>query len=244
MSNHEREDPRSGDGDAALDRAWRQASAEQPPAHLDAAIVASARKAVRDRNDAPKSTHTSGRSRNWPTGWQSLAAAAGVAGLAFALVQSLPPERNVAPAIQIDESVSGSTTAPESVRSQPAPGAKEMAVPADEPVSAEAPVAGAADEDASTDEAAAMRATEFDQRHAPVPEAYGRAASESIAAPARQRGDVAPMSANDWAGRVAALYASGDVAGAADTLRAFRMADPDADMYLPDSLRGWARTVE
>ena len=39
-------------------------------------------------------------------------------------------------------------------------------------------------------------------------------------------------------------YASGDATGAADALREFRATDPDADKYLPDALRSWARTVK
>jgi hypothetical protein len=55
---------------------------------------------------------------------------------------------------------------------------------------------------------------------------------------------VAPPGATDRAARVAALYAAGDIAGAADALREFRVVDPGADTYLPESLRNWARTVE
>ena len=40
------------------------------------------------------------------------------------------------------------------------------------------------------------------------------------------------------------LYAAGDIASAAEALREFRAVDPDADTYLPESLRDWARTVE
>jgi hypothetical protein len=85
---------------------------------------------------------------------------------------------------------------------------------------------------------------EADQRSATVPQMSDQAALEAPAAPARERDNVAPLTAEDWAARVQALYASGDVAGAADTLRAFRVADPDADKYLPHSMRDWARTVE
>ena len=48
----------------------------------------------------------------------------------------------------------------------------------------------------------------------------------------------------DWAARIVARYDSGDTAGAADLLRAFRAAQPDADSYLPDSMRDWARSVQ
>ena len=51
MSNHERESSRSPNRDAALDRAWQQASDEQPSPRLDAAIIAAARKSVQDRDE-------------------------------------------------------------------------------------------------------------------------------------------------------------------------------------------------
>lgn len=260
-------------GDATLNRAWRQASDEQPPAHLDAAIMASARKAVQDRDDAAKVIRTSRRSRNRLTGWQPLAAAAGVVGLAFVLVQSLPREGDVAPAIRMEEPLPGPTTAPESVRGPPAPEAKEeSAGAATARASAEVPAAatdskhtkrtapppppppvsvpratsaaGAADEDASANDPAAMRAPEADQRQRAIPEMASQAALGAAAAPAREISDEAPLSAEDWAARVVALHASGDITGAADTLRAFRVADPDADTYLPESLRNWVQTVE
>jgi hypothetical protein len=272
MSNHDREDPRTVDGDAALDRAWQQASDEVPPAQLDAAIIASARKAIQGRDDSAKVVRTSRWSRNWPTGWQPLAAAAGVAGLAFILVQSLPRDRDVAPSIQIEEPVSGPSADAENLRSPPAPQAKdEKAAAAAPPASAEAPVAardnelkrptvppppspatvsrpnsaaGVLESDSAAGATAGMRAAEASLLKEAAPQLSSEVASEAVADSARQRGSVAPLSAEDWAARVEALYASGDVAGAADTLRAFRVADPDAESYLPESLREWARTVE
>ena len=77
----------------------------------------------------------------------------------------------------------------------------------------------------------------------------GRAATTATAAPsfpARERslGNAAPLDAAAWAARVVAMHESGDFAAAEHALRAFRASDPDADSYLPDSLRDWARTVE
>ncbi len=207
---------------------------------------------MRRRSSAP-----SRRSRNWLTRWQPLAAAAGVAGLAFILVQSLPRDRDVAPSIQMEEPVSGPTAAPESI-AQPArtPGERgecaslpqrlpalkcrtpatdsehmKRTVPPPPPVIRPRPesAAGAMDEGSSAIGSAAMRATEVDQRQATVPEMSSQAASGAAAAPARERSNEAPLSAEDWAARVVALHASGNVTGAADTLRAFRVADPDAD---------------
>lgn len=74
--------------DRRLDMAWRAASREEPPAALDAAIRATARRAL---GAEP------GRSRNkhW---WYPLAAAATVAALAIGIAQMTPPEQ-VAPTV-------------------------------------------------------------------------------------------------------------------------------------------------
>jgi hypothetical protein len=48
---------------------------------------------------------------------------------------------------------------------------------------------------------------------------------------------------NAWLQRITALHAAGDIAAAEDALRAFRAAVPDADRYLPESLREWAALV-
>ena len=104
MSNHDREGPPSpGRGRRALKRAWQQASDEQPPPELDAAIIAAARKSVQDRGAGGRSSPAARRSRNRLMQWQPLAAAATVAGLAFVLVQLLPRDRDVVPSIRMEE---------------------------------------------------------------------------------------------------------------------------------------------
>jgi hypothetical protein len=87
---------------------------------------------------------------------------------------------------------------------------------------------------------------EADRQTTAVPRSAESGASIAAPAPAsekRQRDEVT-MSSADWAARIVALYESGDVTGATDELRAFRVAEPDADTYLPPSLRDWARTVK
>jgi len=100
MSNHDREGSRPSRSDADLARAWREASDEQPPLHLDAAIIAAARKSVPVQGDQPNAAPVRVQSRNWLLQWQPLAAAAAIAGLAFVLVQVLPRERDFAPSMQ------------------------------------------------------------------------------------------------------------------------------------------------
>jgi len=80
MSDHDREGPRPSTRDDELARAWREASDEQPPLHLDAAIIAAARKSVPVQGDQPNAAPVRVQSRNWLLQWQPLAAAAGVVG--------------------------------------------------------------------------------------------------------------------------------------------------------------------
>lgn len=50
-------------------------------------------------------------------------------------------------------------------------------------------------------------------------------------------------SPEEWVTKILALHDAGDIAAAEDTLRAFRVAVPDADRYLPKSLGEWAALV-
>jgi hypothetical protein len=103
----------------------------------------------------------------------------------------------------------------------------------------------ATDTDAAT-RATATSAAELDRQPEATSKASDGIASAEVAAPARERrqNDQIPPSAADRAARIAALHASGDITGAEAALREFRAANPDADTYLPESLRNWARTVE
>jgi hypothetical protein len=160
--------------DPAVDAAWRRAAQEQPPAEVDAAI---------------------------------LAAAAGVIGLSLLLVQMLPRDRLAPPAA-----------------TQDAPRA-----PAAEPAGITAPVPAAGD-------AASVMSAERESAAGAAP----RAAMES--AP-RQSVTAIPESQAAWASRIVVLHDAGDLAAAAAELRAFRAAYPDADDYLPEAVRAWARSV-
>jgi hypothetical protein len=95
-----------------------------------------------------------------------------------------------------------------------------------------------------------MRSAEAEQRKGVMADEAREAYSQEATAPAAGRtptpapGTAAARSATDWASRIEALHASGDLAGAAAALREFRAIDPDADARLPESLQEWARTVE
>ncbi len=271
MSNHERESSRSPNRDAALDHAWQQASDEQPPSRLDAAIIAAARRAVDDRHEPANVVRASPQSRSWLTRWQPLAAAAAVAGLAFVLVQSLPRERDVAPSIRMEEPAPVPATTLEMPRSPSARTTTDETTAASPPALAgahEAVIAtgserceegrsrawhgrpkprcvpGASRNGAATNErdmtpradgTYAVRATDAEHRNAATSKmATGVASAEVAAAPVQESRQVgaAPLSAADRAAKIAALYAAGDVTGAADALRAFR-ADDSGRRHVP-----------
>lgn len=231
MTNDRRDDQRPGD--PAVDQAWLEAARDQPSAQLDAAILAAARAAtVRNR-----SVPTPPATRPWWTHWQPLAAAAGVAGLAFTIVQMLPREADV-PSIPATEQAvernlpgrSESTT----LRNATPPSAAPREADGDHPESAKRaspaaspprqPTAGAAARDAAGAMAEAEVSSEQRLRQvAPAP--------------------AAPGTAEDWARNIEALYQAGEQDAAASALQAFRDAFPDADQYLAESLQPWAASV-
>ena len=228
--------------DASVDAAWRQAASEQPPADVDAAILAAARAAVRhdapDRQPAPPL-------RRWAN-WQPLAAAAGVIGLSFLLVQMLPrdqlarpPANQDAPATPAAEPAPDTTApAPSTGDARPARADQSAASPAPPPEtdrpSAQPPEAPAA---AAVTDATSVMSVEREAAAGAAP----RAAMESSA---RQSVTARPETAVAWAKRIAALHDAGDLAAAEAELRAFRAAHPDADDYLPETVQGWAASVE
>jgi hypothetical protein len=250
MSNHDRENPRSADGDNELHRAWHQASDEQPAPQLDAAILAAARKSVQQGARHDPHVRARARSWNWLARWQPLAAAAAVAGLAFVLVQSLPREASKpAPAAATDAvsaRESRATGAEEPARMESSAGgstASDVAPPAPGPTSA---TANEYDMQAGVDRTDALRTMEPAQQSvATSKRATGVAAPEVATAAASEsmQADAASPSTAERAASIATLFAAGDFTGAADALRALRAADPQADTYLPESLRDWARTV-
>jgi hypothetical protein len=218
--NHEREGTRPAGDDAAVARAWRQASDEQPPARLDAVILAAAHRSVQEDEAGAKAIPASAPARSRWLRWQPLAAAATVAGLAFVLVQTLPRDRTLAPAIRIEA---------------PA-GAPEPAAAREKPGSAPA---------AATKAAPTAPVARSDPRMGVIAGASSDARSAEAVAPAEAQAPTALTApdAADWVARIEALHASGDLAGAAAALREFRAIDREADASLPESLSDWARTV-
>ncbi len=236
--NHERDDPGSAGRDASVARAWREASDEQPPSRIDAAILSAARESVQRTDRDAKASPARPRPRSWWLQWQPLLAAASVAGLALVVVQLLPRDRDVAPALEkpqvapVAPAAESATAAAADAAVQRAPVARGESddralgavpvLPPTAPEPATAAAGGVARPAAEATEATAAAAARLSQSHR----------------------DAESPSAVDRAARIAALYAAGDEIGAAEALREFRAAEPGADRYLPESLREWARTVE
>jgi len=219
--NDDRDLPGTDGQDSAVVRAWRQASDELPPPRLDDALLAAARAAAQPGDTRADAGQHRPRTRSRWLQWQPLLAAASVAGLAFALLQLRPLERDVPPASRAVEQAP--VAAGESDGRAPAVASPPSFVPA--------PAAALPTARSSVEETAS---------------AVEETASAKVAAPPRTQSldDAQEPGVADRAARVAALHAAGDETGAADVLRAFRAVDPHADDYLPESLRDWARTVE
>jgi hypothetical protein len=176
--------------------------------------------------------------------WQPLAAAATVAGLAFALVQTLPRDREVAPSIRME-----APAAPAALERAAAPADRVDAPPAEPAPDAPherrslAPASAVPKSPAPMDAALSLH-NQSAEGAASSPAA--EVADDVTPAPAAARATqaVATPDTDDRVARIEALHASGDLAGAAEALRALREIDPDAVARLPESLRDWARTVD
>lgn len=204
--------------EASVDHAWRQSSNETPPARVDESILAAARsEAARARGQEPTAPArgTVASRSPWPTSWQPLAVAAGIAGLAFALIQLMPAERDVAKPVTLEsrqsEAPVGESAAAPSVPAASGVASNEIAKPAPAP--------------ARSDAAAAR----------PV---------DTEAPPAAREAASATLAPTEWARRIRSLHEAGDVAGAEFELRAFRAEYPNADTYLPQALRAWSASVK
>ena len=218
MSNHDREDSRSSSRDA-LERAWREASDEQPPSHVDAAIIAAARKSVPARGAQKTAAPVRVPPRNWLLHWQPLATAATVAGLAFILVQMLPRD---ATHYGQGPTAEKSVIRPERVFvPDGAPTQGAVPAPPTTPASPPAITEAIANDTAETADAATVAGeTSADRRETVEPAMAGRAATAAVAAPsssAREQGlgKAASLDAAAWAAKIAALHASGAVTAAA-----------------------------
>ena len=120
--------------DAAVDVAWRRID-EEPSVAVDEAIRAAARRRIGSR---PRGERSADTGRRW-TQWAPVAAAAGVAVLAFGLLRWLPVEQQFAPSAPVSPSAGTETArdaaAEESAAAPAAPPAQTRPL-ADQPASA------------------------------------------------------------------------------------------------------------
>ena len=257
--------------DAPVDAAWRRSSHEEPSPAVDEAIRAAARRRV---VAGPAGDVRAGKSpgrfaARWrrSTRWLPVAAAAGVAVLAFGLLRWLPVEQQVAPSAPASPAAKAETASDNAAReSTPVPTAPraDTAPLVDEPASImrgeeAAPARPPADFAAQQKQVQPPPAQE--QRALPTVSAPtgARAAAEQSAhtqdagarAPAQET--VSVTSAQSAARQdtteqlrveeIAQLHAAGRLDDAGAALRELRRTDPHADERLPQELRSWAATV-
>lgn len=243
---------RPGDrADEVVDAAWRSASREEPPAHVDAAILAAARSATQRAANG----HRAQPRRAWWSHWQPLAAAASVAGLAFVLVQNIP--RDEPPPATVESTAGSAETADVPGPAPAAAPAERLETTAPASVTPAPPVESAGRPAAASVDSVPAPPIAQEGRASPdnlrVPGARSDAAEIGAAAARMEASDAAApqsaaaaqsksvqMSPHEWARRIAALHESGDFTAAAAQLREFRRAYPDADRFLPEELQDWA----
>jgi hypothetical protein len=261
--------------DAAVNAAWRRNSDERPSPAVDEAIRAAARRRVASR---PRGDECAGKSAErsaaksparWrrSTRWVPVAAAAGVAVLAFGLLRWLPVEQQFTPSAPASPAAKAETAsdsaASESAPAHAAPRADTTPL-ADEPASAMRQ--GAVPPQPPTDFAAPQKQT-------PQASVQERRELPSVSAPTGANAAAAQSADTHDAGarasapetttsitsarpaarevtteqvrveQIAEFYAAGRLDAAAAALRDLRRTNPHADERLPEELRSWAATV-
>jgi len=254
--------------DEDIRQAWRAASAESPPAHVDTAIRSAARDAARttERKDAPRPART------WYREWQPMLAMAALAGLAFLLIQVMPLGNGAgmrprtiasgaaksAPPPIASPQISAAPTRPkvdETVRKSAGPPPPDGAAPTP-------PGPAAFDRSgnsANTAAGALERRAPEPAAVAPLPDVADSLRSASPPPTANRERAAGPVDqerieATSPAGatrpavetridRIVTLYRAGDRSRAATELRALRTDVEGVDAQLPASLQAWARTV-
>ena len=202
--------------DSKLDAAWRAASREEPPAAIDDALRAAARRAVRA---GPARTR---HQRTWP-----LAAAAVVAALAIGILQLTPTEQVAPPTILADSTSRQAASREQQAMVAPAaPAAIDAARRADAPVpAAPAPVerAGSAPRKELAQPAAGAAAPA--SRPSPPPPSDAPADKTPIAAQSNASGVIAGTTAPATERDLAALKLKRDEGSAGAPVKQER-ADP------------------
>jgi pyruvate dehydrogenase E2 component (dihydrolipoamide acetyltransferase) len=200
--------PPSPDRDAALDAAWQAHLRNEPPAHLDAAILAAAHRAV---GSAPRAAAEATSPQRW---WMPLAAAATIGAVALGILQ-LAPQESTAPV---------SDTAPASTAPRERPAAVERKDAAES--AAAPPVAALAQSAVAPDAAPAMTAIPERATAADLPNArVARSSASQATRPATSPAAPAPARARD-ADNVATNRASAADAASVATPQAAQALQP------------------
>jgi hypothetical protein len=187
-----------------------------------------------------------------------MAAAAAVAGLAFMLVQTLPrdPERTPAPAAQESAQATAPASAQTPARAQPDLAERQRVESArsgdsDSPVAQEQTISPGVTAAPSLDLAPPAAMPADNSAIAAASQVPSVGSNESRGDAAAERGKAAASTASGelaspevWVARILSLHDAGDIAAAADALRAFRATEPNADRHLPAQLREWAGSVQ
>jgi hypothetical protein len=239
--------------DPALDALLRAHATESPPAHVDAAILAAAHRAVTGAPRAARAT----QAWHW---WMPLAAAA-VIGIV--VVGILP----LSPAIIDERAPVATTQAPPKWLERDASGNAQPGAPAKTPlpqskVERETPAAGRqAELPKDRPSYQLLRAVPQAPTAVPPAEAPSPAAPTASLAPSPARSAAGalrkndattepradflahPHPADDWFARIRALRSGGREHEAIRTLAGFRQAFSDADARLPPDLRDWAAAL-
>jgi len=174
--------PETPERDPALSDAWREHSAESPPARLDAAILAAAHRAVGSVPQVagrPAAGATS--PQRW---WMPLAAAATIGAVAIGVLQLAPPEH--------PDAAPGATSSVSDMVAAPSARTDKLTTMDRKDAPRAAPDAAAPQESA----------TRAPDTSAPAPSPPSSSAPSSARAPAQPRSKVvAPSSAKDSASR-------------------------------------------
>lgn len=198
---------------------------ETPPAHVDAAILAAAHRALAA---APRAVASARATQAWRW-WMPLAAAAVIGAIVVGIMPLAPTLRDESSAIVSDAPPTAprETTASDSAAVAPSKTVTTLApFPPAPPLKARV----SADQPAS---AASVNAN----ASPPAPSRAWDPAHRKKQAGSAKRSDVA------WFTQIRNLRAQGKVSEAAQALVRFREAFPDADERLPPDLRRWAASV-
>lgn len=229
--------------DPALDAMLRDHAAETPPAHVDAAILAAAHRAVASPPRASSRRH-------WRL-WLPLAAAATVTAVVIGLQGVEPQAPEITPATTVPPKAAPGQSGATPDQSNAATPAAKLQSPAAE-ISPQHPARSSTPPPPRRDEAAgaaaappaaappALTQASPSAREAPRAAASAHRVDEArvMSAPALQDARVA-----ETIERIRSLRRDGREAEAVATLERLRETVSDADSRLPPDLRAWASTV-